>query len=159
MPAIFCIVVDWRIITSISSWWMVLRHVVCDGSPEFILQKPDIDAFSQAIAILAWMIFSVSIPENSGKVMFVPIRRQIPSGCPFPLASNSPDIGFFSTNNIRLRDFLIYCDIKKIGRDVYCLQIGRTYTVFFIFYQERDLIRVTDILPIETAHKRYNHFV
>ncbi len=103
--------------------------------------------------------FLLSILGNSGKVMFVPIRRQIPSGCPFPLASNSPDIGFFSTNNIRLRDFLIYCDIKKIGRDVYCLQIGRTYTVFFIFYQERDLIRVTDILPIETAHKRYNHFV
>lgn len=59
----------------------------------------------------------------------------------------------------KLEDPFHVSEIEKIGRDVYRLHIGRTYTVFFLIYPERDLVRVTDILPIETAHKRYYRFI
>lgn len=55
----------------------------------------------------------------------------------------------------RLEDPYLVSEIEKIGRDIFRLHIGRTYTIFFIILPDRDLVRVTDILPIETAHKRY----
>ncbi|ABD42352.1 conserved hypothetical protein [Methanospirillum hungatei JF-1] len=58
----------------------------------------------------------------------------------------------------RLEEPFLVSEIEKIGHDVYRLHIGRTYTVFFMIYPEGDLVRVTDILPIKTAHKRYNRF-
>lgn len=58
----------------------------------------------------------------------------------------------------RLEDPIHISEMEKIGSDVYRLHIGRTYTVFFVMYPERNLVRVTDILPIETAHNRYNRF-
>jgi mRNA-degrading endonuclease RelE of RelBE toxin-antitoxin system len=59
----------------------------------------------------------------------------------------------------RLEDLFQASEIEKIGNDVYRLYIGRTYTVFFMIYPEHDLVRVTDILPIGIAHKRYNRFI
>jgi len=48
--------------------------------------------------------------------------------------------------------------IEQLGDNVYRMHVGRTYTIFFCILPERNLIRVTDILPIELAHKRYCRF-
>jgi len=33
--------------------------------------------------------------------------------------------------------------------------IGRTWTAFYDVYEDRNEVRVTEILPIDEAHKRY----
>jgi len=41
------------------------------------------------------------------------------------------------------------------GETVYRLHIGRTYTAFYIIDEKNKIVRVLELLPIETAHKKY----
>jgi mRNA-degrading endonuclease RelE of RelBE toxin-antitoxin system len=41
------------------------------------------------------------------------------------------------------------------GKDRYRLHIGRTYTAFYIIVEKEKLVRVVEILTIESAHKKY----
>ena len=41
------------------------------------------------------------------------------------------------------------------GEDVYRLHIGRTYTAFYVIDEVNKVVRVLEILSIETAHKKY----
>ena len=41
------------------------------------------------------------------------------------------------------------------GDDRYRIHIGRSYTAFYDIYDSRGEVRVTEILPIDEAHKRY----
>jgi mRNA-degrading endonuclease RelE of RelBE toxin-antitoxin system len=44
------------------------------------------------------------------------------------------------------------------GDDRYRLHISRSYTAFYDIYESKDEVRVTEILPIDEAHKRYGFF-
>lgn len=46
--------------------------------------------------------------------------------------------------------------IEQLATDVYRMHVGRTYTILFTTLLDCDVVRVTDIYPIGTAHKRYN---
>jgi len=48
--------------------------------------------------------------------------------------------------------------IERLGNNVYRMHVGRTYTIFFCIIMDRNFVQVTDILPIELAHKRYWQF-
>ncbi len=48
--------------------------------------------------------------------------------------------------------------IERLGNNVYRMHVSRTYTIFFYVIPNQDLVRVTDIIPIEIAHKRYWRF-
>lgn len=48
--------------------------------------------------------------------------------------------------------------IERLGNNVFRMHIGRTYTILISILPDRDLVRVTDILPIELARKRYWRF-
>ncbi|MFO7990847.1 MAG: type II toxin-antitoxin system RelE/ParE family toxin [Thermoplasmata archaeon] len=39
--------------------------------------------------------------------------------------------------------------------EIYRLHIGRTWTAFYIILEKKKQVRITDILPIDEAHKRY----
>lgn len=41
------------------------------------------------------------------------------------------------------------------GDNRYRIHIGRSYTAFYDIYDDREEVRVTEILPIDEAHKRY----
>lgn len=41
------------------------------------------------------------------------------------------------------------------GEKRYRLHIGRTWTAFYEILEEKQQVRVTEILPIDEAHKRY----
>lgn len=41
------------------------------------------------------------------------------------------------------------------GKDRYRLHIGRTYTAFYIIDEKEKIVRVVEILSIESAHKKY----
>jgi mRNA-degrading endonuclease RelE of RelBE toxin-antitoxin system len=41
------------------------------------------------------------------------------------------------------------------GEEMYRLHIGRTHTAFYIIDEEERLVRVLEILSIESAHKKY----
>ncbi len=41
------------------------------------------------------------------------------------------------------------------GKQRYRLHIGRTYTAFYEILEQKQQVRVTDILPIDEAHKAY----
>ncbi|UPM44852.1 type II toxin-antitoxin system RelE family toxin [Halocatena salina] len=43
------------------------------------------------------------------------------------------------------------------GDDRYRQHISHEYTVFYDIYEERNEVRVTEILPIDDAHKRYGY--
>jgi mRNA-degrading endonuclease RelE of RelBE toxin-antitoxin system len=50
------------------------------------------------------------------------------------------------------------CDKEKLivaGEEIYRLHIGRTYTTFYIIDEKEKIVRILEILSIETAHKRY----
>lgn len=52
-------------------------------------------------------------------------------------------------------------DKEKIivrGKERYRLHIGRSYTAFYIILEEKKLVRVVEILPIDKAHKNYGYF-
>ena len=41
------------------------------------------------------------------------------------------------------------------GKDRYRLHIGRTYTAFYIIDEKEKIVRIAEILSIESAHKKY----
>lgn len=41
------------------------------------------------------------------------------------------------------------------GEELYRLHIGRTHTAFYIVREDSHQVRVTDIMTIDEAHKRY----
>jgi len=41
------------------------------------------------------------------------------------------------------------------GEEMYRLHIGRTFTAFYIIDETEKIVRILEILPIETAHKKY----
>lgn len=41
------------------------------------------------------------------------------------------------------------------GEELYRLHIGRTYTAFYIINDKKKIVRVLEILSIESAHKKY----
>ena len=41
------------------------------------------------------------------------------------------------------------------GDERYRMHISREYTAFYDVYEDRNEVRVTEILPIDEAHKRY----
>lgn len=41
------------------------------------------------------------------------------------------------------------------GEEMYRLHIGRSYTAFYLIIEEAKLVRVLEVMSIETAHKRY----
>jgi mRNA-degrading endonuclease RelE of RelBE toxin-antitoxin system len=41
------------------------------------------------------------------------------------------------------------------GKDRYRLHIGRTYTAFYIIDEKEKIVRIVEILTIESAHKKY----
>ncbi|MFP4403823.1 MAG: type II toxin-antitoxin system RelE/ParE family toxin [Nanoarchaeota archaeon] len=41
------------------------------------------------------------------------------------------------------------------GKDRYRLHIGRSYTAFYIINEKEKIVRVVEILSIESAHKKY----
>lgn len=41
------------------------------------------------------------------------------------------------------------------GKQRYRLHIGRTWTVFYSILEEKKQVRISEILPINEAHKRY----
>ncbi|MFH1589701.1 MAG: type II toxin-antitoxin system RelE/ParE family toxin [archaeon] len=41
------------------------------------------------------------------------------------------------------------------GKDRYRLHIGRTYTAFYVINEKEKIIRVVEIISIESAHKKY----
>ena len=41
------------------------------------------------------------------------------------------------------------------GEELYRLHIGRSYTAFYIIDEKNKIVRVLEILSIETAHKKY----
>ena len=49
-------------------------------------------------------------------------------------------------------------DKEKIivaGEELYRLHIGRSYTAFYIINEKNKIVRILEILSIETAHKKY----
>ena len=46
-------------------------------------------------------------------------------------------------------------DVERLGKNVYRMHVGHTYTVFFCIVHVEGRVHMTDILPIEIAHKRY----
>jgi mRNA-degrading endonuclease RelE of RelBE toxin-antitoxin system len=58
----------------------------------------------------------------------------------------------------KLEDPLNIPGIEKLGSNVYRLHVGRIYTILLCIIPEQKLVRATDILPIELAHKRYRQF-
>jgi len=46
----------------------------------------------------------------------------------------------------------------KDGYILYRLHIGRTWTAFYRIYEQDNLVKILEILPIEQAHKKYGHF-
>lgn len=43
------------------------------------------------------------------------------------------------------------------GEKRYRMHIGRTWTVFYSILEEKKEVRVSEILPIDEAHKRYGY--
>ena len=43
------------------------------------------------------------------------------------------------------------------GDERYRMHIPREYTAFYDVYEDRNEVRVTEILPIDEAHKRYGY--
>lgn len=41
------------------------------------------------------------------------------------------------------------------GEDIYRLHIGRTHTAFYDVLEDKEEVRVVDIMDIDDAHKRY----
>ena len=41
------------------------------------------------------------------------------------------------------------------GEEVYRLHIGRTYTAFYVIDEKNKMVRVLEIMTIESAHKKY----
>ncbi len=48
--------------------------------------------------------------------------------------------------------------IERLATDVYRMHVGRTFTILYTILPDTDIVRVTDIYPIEVAHKRYNRY-
>ncbi len=40
-------------------------------------------------------------------------------------------------------------------RTLYRLHVGRSYTVFYRIFEDKQTVRILDIMTIEQAHKRY----
>ena len=43
------------------------------------------------------------------------------------------------------------------GREMYRLHISRTYTALYTIQENKEEVRVREILPIDDAHKRYGN--
>jgi mRNA-degrading endonuclease RelE of RelBE toxin-antitoxin system len=43
------------------------------------------------------------------------------------------------------------------GKMRYRMQIGRTWTIFYSILEEDKQVRVSELLPIDEAHKRYGY--
>ena len=43
------------------------------------------------------------------------------------------------------------------GKLRYRMHIGRTWTVFYSILEEEKLVRVSELLPIDEAHKKYGY--
>lgn len=43
------------------------------------------------------------------------------------------------------------------GEERYRIHIGRTWTAFYSILKEQEQVRVSEILPIEEAHKKYGY--
>jgi len=41
------------------------------------------------------------------------------------------------------------------GEEMYRLHIGRSYTAFYVVDEKKKVVRVLEVLSIETAHKKY----
>ena len=41
------------------------------------------------------------------------------------------------------------------GKDRYRIHIGRTYIVFYIIDEKEKIVRIVELLTIESAHKKY----
>ena len=41
------------------------------------------------------------------------------------------------------------------GTEVFRLQIGRSFTVFYLIHTDRNWVEITHLMTIEQAHKRY----
>lgn len=39
--------------------------------------------------------------------------------------------------------------------EIYRLHIGRTWTAFYIILEEKEQVRITDLMTIDEAHKKY----
>lgn len=51
-------------------------------------------------------------------------------------------------------------DKEKIivgGKERYRLHIGRSFTAFYIILEDKKLVRVVELLPIDKAHKKYGY--
>lgn len=51
-------------------------------------------------------------------------------------------------------------DKEKIivaGKERYRLHIGRTFTAFYVILENKKLVRVVELLPIDKAHKKYGY--
>jgi len=51
-------------------------------------------------------------------------------------------------------------DEKKLvidGDERYRIHISREYTAFYDVYEDKNEVRITEILPIDEAHKRYDY--
>jgi len=46
----------------------------------------------------------------------------------------------------------------KAGFILYRLHIGRTWTAYYRIYDENTSVEILDIMTIEQAHKKYDHF-
>lgn len=47
--------------------------------------------------------------------------------------------------------------VPVAGEEVYRLHIGRTLTAFYYVLEEKEQIRVVEIMPIEEAHDKYGY--
>ncbi|MFA5347029.1 MAG: hypothetical protein WC294_02745 [Methanoregula sp.] len=45
--------------------------------------------------------------------------------------------------------------VLRGGREIFRLHIARTFTAFYSIDNEKMIVRVHDVLPIELAHKKY----
>ena len=41
------------------------------------------------------------------------------------------------------------------GTEVFCLQIGRSFAVFYLIHTDGNWVEITHLMTIEQAHKRY----
>lgn len=45
--------------------------------------------------------------------------------------------------------------LHTTSRDKYRLHIGRTWTAIYVIFDDRQKVRVTELLTIDAAHKKY----